>query len=313
MSNKERSILIIANPTSNKGRGRNRAEAVRTVLISSDASCKVAYTTGPGDARTIATRCCTGEDAGKYDTLVACGGDGTIQEVAHAIAQTSQKEVERNGAPLPWLGLAPSGRCNDFARAMDVSTSVDAIARVLLQATPTSVDMGKVNDRIFCTVATAGIDAEVTAYVDRMKIPLRGTPAYIYAVMRVLMYYDAPHMRLTGDFGELDGRFFVASSANTSSYGGAIPIAPEASETDGLLDICCIPRISKLRGLRVVREAMRGRHTELPEVQILRTKFLTIETPKKPVQLWADGELVGETPATIQAIPSAIWVLRGGP
>jgi diacylglycerol kinase (ATP) len=157
-------------------------------------------------------------------------------------------------------------------------------------------------------VATLGIDAEVSSFVDRMLMPLRGTPAYIYGALRMLARYRAPLVRIEGDFGVIEKRIFLASSANTSSYGGAIPIAPDATPTDGLLDLCVINEVGLLRALAMIPIVMAGRHARQPEVSFVRTRQATIETDA-PAEIWADGERIARTPAVIEVVPDALEVI----
>jgi diacylglycerol kinase (ATP) len=297
-----RSILIIANPTSGRGRGRHTAEAVQADLLSRDIETRIQYTRCRGDAERLAQDVCHSGGA-LPDCIVACGGDGTIQEVAHALACLA------NGNPnsAPALGLAPAGRCNDFARALGITCDPRLIASVLAENHTTPVDLGRANGRHFCTVATVGIDAEISRFVDEMNMPLTGTPAYLYGAIRVLMRYRPRGLRLEGDFGVIDEPVFLASTANTSSYGGAVPIAPGASPTDGRLDLCVIRFMSRLRALAMIPSVLRGRHINRPDVRFLQTARVVI-TAAEPLELWADGEHIATTPATIDVVPAAIRV-----
>ena len=297
-------MLIVANPVSGKGRGARTAERLAGILGDGGVDVEIAYTSASGDARRIAEEQLR-SDAGKHDCYVACGGDGTIQEVAHALA--TAKEGGGPG-PIPALGLAPSGRCNDFARELGVGTDPVDQAEILLSGRRVSLDLGKVNDRYFCTVATAGIDAEVSRFVDRMKLPLRGRIAYVYGALRVLARYRAPRVHIEADFGVVDGPIFLASSANTPSYGGAIPIAPGASPTDGLLHVCVIDALPRLAALRLVPAVLAGRHPRRAGVRVAPTRALDI-TSDPPLELWADGEPIAHTPARIEAVPDAIEVM----
>ena len=232
--------------------------------------------------------------------IVACGGDGTVQEVANALADAREHS--------PVMGIAPAGRCNDFARALGIPTGAEGIAEVLLSGLPRPIDLGMVNGRCFCTVAALGVDAEVTGFVDTMRMPLRGTIAYLYGSLCVLARYQPCRVRIAGDFGVIDKPVFLASTANTSVYGGAIQIAPEASPTDGMLDLCVIDAVSRFRSLTLLPTVLMGRHGSCPEVQFIRTKRLTIEA-EKPLELWADGERIARTPVTIQVVPGAVRIM----
>ena len=238
------------------------------------------------------------------DYVVACGGDGTIQEIAHVLARLRQANRKR----VPALGLAPAGRCNDFARVLGVSRDPRAIAETILSGKSMAVDLGCVNGRHFCTVATVGIDAEISRYVDEMRMPLRGTPAYLYGALRVLMRYKPRGLRLEGDFGVIEEPVFLASTANTSSYGGAVPIAPGASPADGVLDVCVIEFTSKWNALGLIPSVLRGTHGARRRVRLEQTRHVSVDAPR-PLEIWADGEHVADTPAKIQVVPGAITVL----
>ena len=298
-----RSILIIANPASGRSRDRRTAAAVAVNLRARGLAVTVRHTVRSGDAERIA-RAAAVDQSERYDCLIACGGDGTMQEVANALASLSQS----SGHVGPTMGLAPAGRCNDFARALKIPHRPEAIADVLTHGHPRRVDLGRVNHRYFCTVATIGVDAEVSSYVDSMRVPLTGTIAYLYGALRVLARYQPRNLRIAGDFGVIERPVFLASSANTSSYGGAIPIAPDAVPTDGQLDLCVIEHVARLRAFTLVPTVLAGRHRSLPETRFIRTNRLTIDADE-PLQLWADGERIARTPVVIEAAPGAVRIM----
>ncbi|RME36949.1 MAG: diacylglycerol kinase family lipid kinase, partial [Planctomycetota bacterium] len=265
------------------------------------------FTTTGGDAERIAADACRQPASERPRLIVACGGDGTVQEVATALAQAACE-----GETVPLMGLAPAGRCNDFARALNVPSDPQRIAAVLMKGDAAPVDLGRIGTRCFCTVATLGVDAEVSRFVDTMRMPLRGTPAYVYGAIRVLMRYRPCRVRLEGDFGVLEQAVFLASTANTPCYGGAIRIVPHADPTDGRLDLCLIDPLSRLRSLLLLPAVLRATHPALPEVKFVQTRGFRIETDK-PAEIWADGERIGSTPATVEVIPGAIRVLHPTP
>lgn len=279
------------------------AQEVAARLHSQGFNVAVRYTARSGDAEHIARDVSLASD-NRPDCVAACGGDGTIHEVANALASARLTL----GDSCPAMGLAPAGRCNDFARVLGILPDPATVADVLARGRQTPMDLGRVNHRFFCTVATIGVDAEVTSFVDSMRLPLRGTPAYLYGALRVLLRYRPPTLRIDGDFGTIEKPLLIASTANTSSYGGAIPIAPDADPTDGQLDLCAIEPVSTWRALTLVPTVLRGRHGQLPEVKFIRTRSFTIDA-EEDVELWADGEHIGHTPAKIEIAPGAVHVM----
>ncbi|MCZ6682122.1 MAG: diacylglycerol kinase family lipid kinase [Planctomycetota bacterium] len=300
--------LVIANPTAGRGRARRITDAVCRELRSAAASVEVLHTTRRGAAQTLAEGrlAVAPSNNGERLCVVACGGDGTIQEVVNAL----MNRPEAKGV----LGLAPSGRCNDFASSFGIRPDPAQIARVLTGGHLRRVDIGRVNDRYYCTIAATGFDAAVSRFVNDMKLPLRGTLAYVYGVLRVLRNYTPADLRLSfyDSTGEAaaprNGPTLMVSSANTLSYGGKMRVAPNASAFDGKLDICIVSPMRRLRVLRLLRSVMQGRHTELREVSFVRTPRLRIESDA-PHEIWADGEPIAKTPATIEIVPSAVEVL----
>lgn len=299
-------ILIVANPTAGRGRGLRTANVVVADLRARGLDVVIRHTAQRGDAERIAHEACA-DERGRPDCVVACGGDGTAQEVANALA--SIRSSLGDGCPV--MGLAPAGRCNDFARALGISAEPKAVAEVLACGVASAIDLGRVNDRYFCTVATVGVDAEVTSYVDSMRVPLTGTIAYLYGALCVLARYRPRNLRIAGDFGVIERPLFLASSANTSSYGGAIRIAPGAVPTDGQLDLCIIDQVSRWRALTLLPTVLSGRHRSRPEVQFIQTKRLTIDATESQ-ELWADGERIAHTPVTIEVAPGAVRVMVPG-
>ena len=297
------SYLIIANATSGRGRGQRTAKAVAGTLRTCGNDVEIKWTTSAGDGRRLAMQACE-RDADRPTCVVACGGDGTIQQVAGVLAE----QRARIGDDCPSMGLAPAGRCNDFARALGVPRDPQGIADVLVSGTETPVDLGRANGRYFCTVATLGVDAEVSRFVDAMRIPLRGTLAYVYGALRVLARYRPTLVRIEGAFGVIEKAVFLASTANTASYGGAIEIAPDAVATDGLLDLCVIDHVSRVRAFVMLPRVLLGWHRSHPGVAFYRSSRLRIESDE-PLELWADGERLGQTPVTIEAVKEAVRIL----
>lgn len=295
-------LIFIVNPVSGGGRALRLAKRVVQWLRSEGASVEVRSTTGPGDAAAIASEVLS-QPREDVHGLVACGGDGTVQQVANVLADTCA-----SGDPaVPAMGILPCGRCNDFARAMGIPRDAEGAARILLNGIPESIDLGQVNRRFFCTVATVGVDAEISSFVDRMRMPLRGTLAYLYGTARVLPAYRPPTFRIEGDFGGIDGPLFVASAANTPCYGGAIRIAPRACPRDGRLDLCVIRAVSKRRILTLLPKVVAGRHESEPEVRLVQARRFAV-TAERTLQIWADGERLTETPAEVAVVPGAIRV-----
>ena len=298
-----RRFVIIYNPKAGRRRAGRLTNRVREHLGDAGAECLTRTTSASGDAEQITNEAVQSHAAGDSLCIVACGGDGTVQEVANAVARAPADRV--------CLGVAPAGRCNDFARALGIERRAELIARTLLSGTPRPVDLGRMGERYFCTVAAVGFDAAVSRFVNEMRMPLRGTPAYVYGALRMLWRYRTPRLRVTGDFGEHVGPVFFVATANTPCYGGAMKIAPGADAFDGILDICMVTQVSRARVVRLIPRVMNGSHATLPEVRLLRTRSLLVEAAQEnaDIEVWADGEPLGRLPARLEIASGAIRVM----
>jgi diacylglycerol kinase (ATP) len=237
--------------------------------------------------------------------VVACGGDGTVQEVVRALAGTPQAE----------LGIIPCGRGNDLARVLGIPSEPVAAARIAGGNHVRRIDLGWVRAgsagdprRPFTTVAAVGFDSEAAAFVHRSRLRLPGPLAYLVAVARTLATYASPEVRLVGDFGEFAGRVLLVATGNTTTYGGGMKIVPAAVYDDGFLDLCIVRAIPRRTLLPAFPRIFAGTHVELPYVETRRTRRVRIEA-SRPLWVFADGEPIGMTPAEITVEARALSVL----
>lgn len=283
-------VALIINPISGAGRAEAAAGLLSDELNRAGYRPTLVRTSGRGRAAELAARA-VGRGVG---AVVACGGDGTVHETVQSLAGTN----------IP-LAVVPTGRCNDFADELNLPTDPSAIAAALVAGRIGPVDLGRVNDRYFCTVACLGFDARVSRCVDQLKGPLCGQPAYLYGVLKTLIGYRCPRIRLAWDDGAYEGPFFLAATANTATYGGGIRITPRARPDDGLLELCLVDPLGFRRTMSVLPLAIKGEHGDLPEVRFVASRRLTVAADED-LEIWADGEPVSRTPAEFSACPGAL-------
>lgn len=291
---------FVANPISGRGKALSMVHKLIHPLESSGIRPVIEWTTAPHQAEEITTRAI----ANGSETIIACGGDGTIHEVVNGIMKSSSNHNPIN------LGIIPLGRCNDFASTFHIPKKEFEIIGYLLNGKTRMVDLGSINDRFFTTVATLGFDSEVNRFVASRSSPVfrRGTLAYVYGIFASLFHYKDVWVSLKGDFGEFQGNIFLAATANTPTYAGRMKIAPTAVVDDGYLDICLVNSVSRLQVLRMLPRVFSGGHVSHPAVSMTRVVSVEIES-EDPLLICADGEPITNTPATIKVIPSALSVL----
>ena len=317
-------FILIANPISGKGHAKNIAEQAYTALTESGHQGHLVFTSASGDAMRFAQEAV----ADGIRSVIACGGDGTLHEVVNGIATV----------PEVTLGILPCGRGNDFAAAIGVPLKPEASIATLLSGTPIRVDLGRcynssqqdgyqlkrdllnenplpptddrqlTTDNYFITIATCGYDTEVSRRAAKGTPLFAGTASYAYAAVETLFYYEPPFVRLEGDFGIHEGPLLLAATGITNRYGGGFQIVPNARIDDGLFDVCIIRPVSSLTVLRLMVTLFWGGHVSHPAVSMHQTRSLTIETDT-PILLYADGEPMCETPATIEIIKGGLAVI----
>jgi YegS/Rv2252/BmrU family lipid kinase len=291
-------FVIIANPVAGSGSSPLIARRAQQLIQLRGASAELLTTSGSGHAKRLAENAV----AAGVPHIIGCGGDGTLQEIATALEGSNSA-----------LGILPLGRCNDFGRAVGICRSkpTDQLVDTWMSGRTRLVDLGACGERRFLTVATLGFDSEVSQFVERRKMWLKGTAAYIYGVLRVLMAFRAPEVRIRGDFGQFEGRILLAATGNTSCYGGKMEIVPGAQPDDGLLHLCLIQSVSKLHVLRMLPAVMKGRHIHDPAVRIVTSRTIEIETTE-PQWICADGETLAQTPCRFEVRHAALRLLAGG-
>ena len=250
--------------------------------------------------------------SGDADAILIFGGDGTIHRHLPALVRLK----------LPVL-IVPSGSGNDFARALKLRSMRDSL-RVWrdfesgkLCARP--VDLGVIvpfaspeHTHYFCCVAGCGLDSTAARSANRMPRWLRGHGGYALALLPLLLKLPASLMRLTqingADRAEAEKLTLLAAFANTQFYGDGMRIAPQADLADGKLDVCRISKLSPLKLLSLFPTVYFGRHLLVPEVEYSRTERVHVQT-ETPIEIYADGEYVCETPAEISVAAGALRVI----
>lgn len=292
-------ITVIVNPAAGRGKAREwigELEVRLSVAIRSAhrlISWQIVETQGPGDGTRLA------QEAVKEGAriVVAAGGDGTIGEVVNGLVGTEAA-----------LCVIPMGTGNDFARSIGIGVDVDKAIYNLLEGVPIAIDVGRTQGRYFVNVAGCGFDAVVAECVNRGGRRLRGTAAYLAAVMQSLLSYRAAEIRLTLDNETIETKAMLCSVANARYYGGGMRIAPHALLTDGLFDICLLQEVGKGEFLRTFPRVFQGKHTTHPAVRMLRSKSVKVES-ERPLPILVDGEILGTTPVEFEMLPGALTLI----
>jgi diacylglycerol kinase (ATP) len=256
------------------------------------------------------------------DAILIFGGDGTIHRHLAALVRLQ----------LPVL-IVPSGSGNDFARAINLRSMRDSLRawrnfeRGKTKAR--AVDLGVVvssaspdQKHFFCCVAGCGLDSAVSRKANRMPRWLRGHGGYVVALLPLLFKLPAFSVKLTqyngerskpseSDLANPNARqlTLLAAFANTQFFGDGMRIAPQADFTDGKLDICRISTMNPFELFCMFPTVYFGHHLLSSKVDYSKSERVRIET-NPPIDIYADGEFVCETPAEISIAASALQLIK---
>ncbi|MDU9390311.1 lipid kinase YegS [Pseudomonas sp. zfem002] len=218
--------------------------------------------------------------AAGYPRLIAGGGDGTLRDVAHAMAQAGAQAS---------LALLPLGTANDFARAAGIPLEPEA-ALALLDSEARPIDLGEVDGEVFLNMATGGFGSQVTAQTSEELKKVLGAAAYLFTGLSRFSELSAASVSLHGPDFHWQGELLALGIGNGRQAGGGHVLCPEAVVDDGLLDISILPApqevVGTLRdllsdGLGLDSMFVRAR---LPWVEIKGSQGLDINLDGEPLQ-----------------------------
>ena len=259
----------------------------------------VVATAAQGDASRLAL-----EAAGAGSRLIiACGGDGTLNEVINGV-------VGRDVA----VSVIRGGMGNVFAKEIGVPRSPQTALRALLEGDDHRMDLGLAGRRYFLLMAGVGFDATIVQRVPTRPKRLLGSTSYaLWGAAGLIGYHSRPvSLTLDGAAREVDLYWLLLG--NTRSYGGVINITSRALVDDGLLDAYVYAGQGLSWAVRTGLWMALRRTDRARGVSFQRLREAEVTTPGVPVQ--ADGEYVGETPMRFTAAPGAVVVRmpagRGG-
>ncbi len=302
-----RSIVVILNPTSSRGRSRSRKDELLRLIEKhkvADLSVEIIETSSPGEAVRTGNHA-TGSGAelarlailGGASVVAAGGGDGTLCEVANGLI----------GSSVP-LAVLPMGTGNDFARTIGLGTDPDLAVKTMIHGEPAKIDVGKEPKGVFLNIAGCGFDAEVAHRINHGIRYVRGTAAYLLGVVQTLAKMSPVSIRLTIDGETTDEKVMLCAVANARTYGGGMKIAPNADISDGVFDIVLVGDLGKLEFLRAFPSVFKGAHLAHPKVKVLRGSKVKIEA-ESPMPVLADGEELEGWPVEFEILPGALQVM----
>jgi lipid kinase YegS len=212
------------------------------------------------------------------DAVLAVGGDGTVNEVVNGLA----------GLDTP-LGILPAGTANDFARQIGVPDDAAAAMDVVLNTAPVRIDTAELNGRRFLNVSSAGIGAEATSETPNVAKAMLGPLAYAITGVRKLAELEARRARFVGPGFDHRGEYLLFTVGNGRATGAGTVVAPLASVTDGLIDLCLVEPMARTEFASLLPRIKRGAHLDSEGVRYVQTPYVRVES-EEPVSVNIDGE-----------------------
>lgn len=264
--------LFILNPNSGTSIGKNSAavrERIEAVAKKYAGSAQILFTEEPSHATELVKEHMHAEN---WKAIVAVGGDGTVNEIAKPLV----------GASVP-IGILPLGSGNGLARHLGLPLTLDLALKRLFEGKPQTIDSAELNGIPFFCTAGMGFDAYVGHLFSQQKS--RGLGTYVDVSFRAYWSYKPQHFKLNG----VDEQAFSLSFANAGQFGNNAWVAPLASLSDGLLDICTIKPFPQWYGTALAYGLFTKGLKQSRYIDYQRATEVSVETDTPPM-IHYDGE-----------------------
>lgn len=290
--------FVIYNPSSGKElAGHKVFGAAETVMSVEDVEFLFYATKKKGDGEEAAIRACQYG----YEMIIACGGDGTVNEVVNGMMKCSYR---------PKLAIMPAGTVNDFAEQLNLPKSQDNFASLIKKNNFKTIDVGKVNDNYFVNVVGGGAFTTIAHNVTIDAKTILGKYAYYYqAAVQVPDELDVcENIKYIIDGKEYEYKTLLFLVINSSGAGGFKCLCPKAKLDDGLLDMVIFEKTSNAELFQVFTKVFNGQHITHPKVHYFQAENIKI-IPERELLIDADGDPAGYTPSKISSVHNAIDIL----
>jgi len=306
MATQLRNALLIHNPNAGGGGADRRKELdeARRIFATGGIEADLAETTGPGDATEIALR--AGNEGRQL--VIACGGDGTLNEVVNGLAR------QQNGHRVP-LALLPGGTANILAKELTLPWDIPQAAQRLVRGTVREIALGlatPVNEpekaRYFLSVAGAGPDGRITYAVDLELKAKMGIFAYWWQGAREVLNYKFPRFNVKTKDQTIEASLVIVG--RTKHYGGPFKITTQADLYEDQFELAVLTTQSGLRYLSYLPTLWFGNLRNSEGVHFVKADTLLCEpTDGEPVYAQVDGEPLSRLPVEFKIVPRALKLL----
>jgi len=281
-------VLVILNPAARSDRARAMSETIQAL----SPRITVRMTSAAGDALDLA-RMALGEG---FETIVAAGGDGTVNEVADGVAGSGAR-----------FGILPVGTMNVFAAELGIPLNDLAAAwNVIEDGWLRDLDLPMANGACFVQLAGIGLDAEVVRLTTPESKKSLGPVSYLLTLAQIAAVPPPTVVLDPVDSHRREGSFVLVG--NGRLYGGPFVLFKNASPDDGLLDVLVFKNQSHWDVVRYFQAVAFGNHADLHDVEYFQTKSMSVHS-SVPVPVELDGELADVLPCKFGFSPRKFSVI----
>jgi len=288
-----RHILIIVNPAAGRARSSERRLGRFVAALERQGCTVVLRRAGPspGEVERLA-----GQAEPGFEAIVAAGGDGTISAVVNGLG----------GRAVPF-GVLPLGSANVLAREIRLPRAPEALASLITTGPVSPIWLGRVGERAFVMMASAGFDSEIVAALSPELKRRVGRLAFAWGFLVRLWHCPACELTVRADGVEYRAAAVVAAKGR--HYAGAFVVAPGADLAEPVLHLVLLDRRGRWAMLRYATALFLGRVPRLGDIAIVRARQASVAGNRAlPVQ--ADGEIVGELPITLAVADRPLLLIR---
>lgn len=290
-----RQAMIIINPSSGKEAALEHVRHTEQVLSAHGYIVTCMETAKELDA----THYCITACKECYDLVVSIGGDGTLHETINGLIDQEHH---------PKLGVVPLGTANDFARALQIPLQPEQAIQSLTSSRTKTVDIGRLNDRLFVNVVAAGTIAESLSSVSSEDKTKLGTFAYIKEGIKQLTSTSSHPLVIQYDENSWQGESPLFLAVLTNSVGGFESLIPDAAVDDGLLHCFIIKDLNIFNTLTVSVSLLLGNLKNHKDVVYFTAKHVSVSSTAS-VRTNVDGEEGPSLPITLSVLPRHIQVI----
>ncbi len=278
---------LIVNLTSGGGKPRQQLDAILKYFKENRFKFVISYTHQQKDGIALAKKA---SDSG-VEQIISVGGDGTINEIINGIMQSKNH---------PILGIIPLGWANDFIKSVNIPSDPIEACKIILNGNQRKIDLGLINNQTyFANICGIGFDAEIALLANQMKNRhphwnILSAFVYIFATIRKLLApfsYHPVNIKINQE--EITTKILFIAIGIGKIYGGKFKITPNAVVDDGLLDICLVKNLNRLKYLALIPQAIKGTHEKVKGVYFFKTKEIVVQSAK-PIMAQVSGEVIKE-------------------